>query len=225
MFASDKMNMKTNTAKGYIFDLDGTLFDSTGVWMQIDIDFLKSRNLPADVDYARVVTTMTFTEAAQYTIDLYGLPDKPEDLYKQWFDAAMYAYGHTIGLKPYALEYLQVLKSRGAKIGIATSSVSLLYKKALEHLRITDLFDAITESDEVGHGKENPDVYLLAARKLGARPEDCVVFEDALQAIKSAKAGGMTVYGILDEMSKEDWCEIRATADGVMYDFKDAPLP
>jgi HAD superfamily hydrolase (TIGR01509 family) len=210
--------------KAYIFDLDGVLLDSMGLWEQIDVDFLTKRGLEATPDYIDAICALSFPEAAEYTVKRFGLPDSADDLTKEWNDMAVYAYGNTVPLKPGAKEYLLECKRQGAKLGIATSLPVALYEPALRNNGILDLFDVVCSTDEVGFGKTEPDVFLLAARRLGVSPADCIVFEDAPQAVKSAKQAGMTVYGVYDESSKEHWAFIRETADGVVCDFKDALL-
>lgn len=211
--------------KAYIFDLDGTLLDSMGVWTQIDIDFLANRGLEVSCDFIDAVSSMSFPEAAAYTIARFNLPDTVEMLLQEWNAMAVHAYGHTVQMKPYAKDYLQQIKAHGNKIAIATSLPAELYKPALRNCGIEDLLDAICSTDEVAHGKTHPDVYLLAAQRLDTSPDDCVVFEDILEAIISAKRAGMTVYGVYDEASKTHWNEIQATADGILYDFQDTPSP
>lgn len=211
--------------KAYIFDLDGTLLDSMGVWEQIDVDFLTKRGFAVPPDYINAICSRSFREAAAYTIQRFGLPDSVDDLLREWNGMAVHAYGHTVPLKPYAREYLAALKRRGVKLGIATSLPAVLYEPALRNHGIAGLFDAICSTDEVEHGKTRPDVFLLAARKLRVAPEECVVFEDIPQAIRSAKQAGMMVYGVYDKSSKEQWPLIRQTADGALYDFRSAPLP
>ncbi|MDR2610123.1 MAG: HAD-IA family hydrolase [Clostridiales Family XIII bacterium] len=138
---------------------------------------------------------------------------------------AAYAYGNTVPLKPSAREYLLALKARGAKLGVATGLPAELFVPALRRHGIMDLFDAVCSTDEVAHGKTKPDIFLFTAGRLGISPAACIVFEDTLEAIKSARQAGMTVYGVYDEASKGDWPRIEAIADGVIFDFKDAPLP
>lgn len=211
--------------KAYIFDLDGTLLDSAGVWEQIDIDFLSKRGIQVPPDYAPTVAPMSFQEAAKYTIERFRLPDAADGLCREWFDMALYAYGHTVKLKPNVREYLAAIKARGKKLAVATSSTPQLYEAALKNLDILNFFDAICSADEVECGKSRPDIFLLAAKKLDVSPSGCAVFEDVLQAVQSAKSAGMTVYGVYDEASKADWERIKATADGAFTDFKDAPTP
>lgn len=211
--------------KAYIFDLDGTLLDSMGVWAQIDIDFLASRGLAVPGDFIDAVSSMSFPEAAAYTIARFGLPDTVEMLLQAWNAMAVHAYGHTVQMKPCAKAYLRQIKAHGNKIAVATSLPSELYRPALRNCGIEDLFDAVCSTDEVAHGKTHPDVYLLAAQRLNAAPADCIVFEDILEAIISAKKAGMTAYGVYDEASKGHWKEIEAAADGILYSFQDAPSP
>ncbi|MCC8123023.1 MAG: HAD family phosphatase [Oscillospiraceae bacterium] len=209
----------------YIFDLDGTLLDSMDVWEKIDAEFLTRRGLAVPSDYAQAVGSRSFPEAAQYTIERFGLPDSVNDVLLEWKNLALYAYGNTVPLKPHAREYLEALKARGVKLGIATSLSADLYEPALRNHGIMDLFSVICSTDEVQFGKTKPDVFLLAAEKLGLAPGECAVFEDILPAIKSAKQAGMTVYGVYDESSKDCWALIQKIADGVLLDFQNAPLP
>jgi HAD superfamily hydrolase (TIGR01509 family) len=195
-----------------------------GVWSDIDIAFLRKRGIDACDDYTDRISSMSFPEAAAYTIKRFGLPDSAENIMREWNDMAMYAYGHTVGMKPHAKEYLAALREGGAKLAIATSSVPELYEPALNKHGIYDWFDVICDSNETGCSKSSPDIFLLAANKLGVQPRDCVVFEDILVAVKSAKSVGMTVYGVFDKASQADWEKIKETADGAILDFSDAPL-
>lgn len=211
--------------EAYIFDLDGTLLDSMGVWAQIDIDFLAKRSFDVPADYMYAVSSLSFPEAAQYTIERFSLPDSVEDLQREWYQMAEYAYGNIVQLKPYAKEYISKLRQYPVKLGIATSLSETLYVPALEHLGIGKMFDAISSTEKMAFGKTRPDVFLTTAKKLGVLPEDCIVFEDILEAIRSAKQAGMTVYGVYDKTSKDNWTQIENISDGVLFDFKSAPLP
>ena len=209
--------------KAYIFDLDGTLFDSMDVWHQVDIDFLKKRGIALPSDYMNAISSMNFSEIAVYTIRRFALADSVDSLKQEWIDMAAYAYGHTVQLKPNAKKYIAAVKGRGAKLAIATTLSAELHRLALRNHGILDLFDAICTTDEAGRGKSCPDVFLLAAEKLATPPRDCIVFEDILDAVKSAKSIGMTVCGVFDKTSEADWEQIRETADYAIFDFQYAP--
>lgn len=212
--------------KAAIFDLDGTLLDSMGVWDQVDIDFLGKRGIEVPPDYMIKVSSMQLQQIAEYTIARFGLKDTPEGLMQEWDDMARVAYSTTVEAKPGALDYLRDLKSAGVKMGVATSLPPQLREPALRHVGMLDMFDDIVSVDDANDvGKDQPDVYLLAAERLGAKPVDCTVFEDLLVGIKSAKSVGMKVWAMHDDSSDADWPEICDIADGVLFDFHDAPRP
>lgn len=95
----------------------------------------------------------------------------------------------------------------------------------IKHNSILELFDALCSTDEVQRGKEYSDVFELAARKLGVAPEHCIVFDDVLPAIKSAKAARMLAGGIYDKYSADQRTEIERIADIYLLDFRQAPIP
>jgi len=202
-----------------IFDLDGTLLDSMDVWRQIDIDFLGRRGFDVPADYIAAICSMSFRETAEYTVEYFNLDEPPEDLMEEWFQMAIDRYSTEVRLKPYAKEYLLFLKERGIKLGTATSLPRSLAEPALKNNGVYHLFDAFTTTEEAGRSKEYPDVYLLAARKLGVEPGNCIVFEDILPGIKAIRAAGMRPYGVYDKSSEHHQAEIKAMSEVYVRDF------
>ena len=94
-----------------IFDLDGTLFDSMGVWAQIDIDFLGKRGLTPPPDYMEAITPLGFRATAEYTIQRFHLDETPEALMEEWHQMAVEAYTFHVPLKPQARPLLERLKA------------------------------------------------------------------------------------------------------------------
>lgn len=216
--------MGINAGKAAIFDLDGTLLDSMGVWDQVDIDFLGRRGIAVPDDYMAAVCAMQFRQIAEYTIARFGLPDTPEALMAEWDAMARTAYATTVEAKPHAVEYLRGLKESGASLAVATTLTPALRGPAMAHVGIDVFFDEVVGVDDVGGvGKDRPDIYLEAARRLGVSPGDCTVFEDLLVGMRSARAAGMAVWAVYDDSSADDWPRIRRLADGVLADFADAP--
>ena len=84
--------MAGNQGKGAIFDLDGTLLDSMGVWDQVDIDFLSKRGIDVPDDYMTKVAAMQFRQIAEYTIARFSLTDTPEELMDEWDHMARVMY-------------------------------------------------------------------------------------------------------------------------------------
>ena len=128
-----------------IFDLDGTLLNSTDVWAKVDIDFLGKRNIEVPEDFIRKIKTHNFATGSKYVIERFNLDEKPEDIAKEWFDMAVQAYADDIDLKPGAADFLENLRQKGYKICIATASDRELYEACLKRNKIFDYFDNFTQ--------------------------------------------------------------------------------
>lgn len=137
----------------------------------------------------------------------------------------LYEYAHHIKLLPYALNYLTQLKIQGIKLAVATGLPEKLYVPCLKNNSILGLFDALCSTDEVHRGKEYPDIFEYAAQKLSVAPERCIVFDDVLPAIRSAKQAKMLAGGVYDKYSADQRREIEKIADIYLLDFKLAPIP
>lgn len=203
-----------------IFDLDGTLVDSNSVWKKIDIILLQRRGIRCSDEQADRMTSMNY-EDAYAEMQKLGVKDSFEQILKEFNELAVDEYRHNIFLKDYAAEYLTYLKGQGVKIALATASPKELYEPVLRHNHAYGYFDAFCTTDEAGRDKNSPDVYLLAASKLGVPPNECVVFEDVLKGIVSAKNAGMTAVGVYDKYSAEDIVTIRSTADKFIMNFSE----
>ncbi|BDR53117.1 beta-phosphoglucomutase [Bombiscardovia nodaiensis] len=213
-----------NVGKAAIFDLDGTLLDSMGIWQEIDRRFFARRQIDMPADYASAVASMQTGAIARYTIERFGLREEPQALVDEWNDDAQLLYATAVQPKPHALQYLASLKASGAKLAVATSLPPRLRQAALEHAQMTACFDHVCSVDDAQSiGKEEPTIYLLAARQLRVEPADCTVFEDLLVAVRSAHRAGMKAWAMYDESSAQDWPTIEAEADGAIYDFAQAP--
>ena len=202
-----------NNIKAAIFDLDGTLIDSMWVWEQIDIDYLSSKGYTPPANLKDDITHLTFKQTAEYFKNRFNLTDSIEEIMSSWNSMAYKFYSNDVKLKEGAADFINKLKSSGIKIGLATSSSIPLLEAVLKNNGIYDLFDAITVTDEVKKSKNNPDVYLLAAKKLNVQASDCIVFEDIIEAVKGAKLAGMKVLGVYDKHSDDQKDVLIETCD------------
>ena len=204
-----------------IFDLDGTVLDSTDIWTQIDIEFFAERGMTLPEGYGKTIAPMGFERAAEYTVNTYGLSETPQEVVEVWNKMSREKFKNDVKLKPGAKEYLEHLKSKGIVLCIATASQEDMFMPALESNGISHLFNCITTLKEVKRGKGFPDIYLKAAEKAGFAAEECVVFEDLLAGVTGAKDGGFYTVAMYDKNSQKDIEKIKIAADKLIYNFKE----
>ena len=210
-----------NDIKAAIFDLDGTLVDSMWVWAQIDIDYLKQKGYSMPENLRSEIVHLSFSQTAIYFKEKFNLDDSIEKISKDWHDMAFNHYSNNVKLKLGVKDFLNNLKSLKIKIALATSNSIPLLEACLKNNGIYDYFDSITTTDEVSNGKDCPDVYLLAADKLGINPKDCLVFEDILPAIQGAKAANMKVIAVKDDECLDSKEDLLKYADKYIYSFQE----
>lgn len=187
---------------GAIFDLDGTLLDSMGVWADIDKEFLGRRGFSVPPDYMEAITPLGFRGTALYTIDRFGLSDTPEGLMEEWSTMAKEKYAHEVMLKPGAEELLWELYEAGVPLAVVTASQPELFLPCLKRNGIADLFSLFLTTDGTGLTKNAPDIWKLAAEKMGLPPEKVVAFDDAAASVRGAKAAGLQTVGVYDPLSR-----------------------
>lgn len=210
--------------KGVIFDLDGTLFDSMWVWREVDTQFVKNHGLPVEEDYLEALKSMNFTECAEYTRKRYGLQLTDAEMMAEWDSLAKKAYAEDVELKAGVKEYLSYLNEKGIKTAVATSCYLSLCTPTLRRHGIEGAFHGMVTRDNKPKSKEHPDIFLRAAEKIGLSPEECVVFEDILTAVRTAKGAGFTTVGVADEASLPEREEIISLCDIYVNDFFDSRI-
>ncbi len=182
-----------------IFDLDGTLFDSTRLWRDIDDIFLRKRGYEPTAEYYSAIAALGFRNTAHFTIDYYKLADTAEELMSEWSELALDAYAHDIKLLDGAKEYVAACSARGIKIFAVTSLSRELAEPCLKNNGIFEFFDGLVTADETGFAKTDPRIYLRAAELAGVSPEDCVVFDDVPQALRAARSAGCVTVAVIGD--------------------------
>lgn len=191
-----------------IFDLDGTILDSLWVWEDISKDFLSKKGKDIPVTYIQELCSKSFQEAAEYTIRLFMLSETSQEVISEWNRLALIEYKHNIKLKKYCLPYLQYLKEEGKKLAIATSLPRILCDSCLISNGIYDMFDVIRSTDEIGRGKNFPDIFEKISDELKVPLSRTLFFDDSLSALVTAKKLGMKVVGVYDKYYASDKTEI-----------------
>ena len=203
-----------------IFDMDGTLVDSMAYWQRLGREYLASRGVTEGVDEVlERIKAMTMAESSALFIKTFGLPGTPESVAAEMNAVMDEHYRSDIPLKPGASAYLAALKARGTKMCVATATPEPLARACLQRLGVLEDFEFLLSCDAVGAGKDRPDVFLEAARRLGAAPAETAAFEDALFALRTAKAAGFYTVGVWDASGDGQWNEVTALADETVRDW------
>ena len=205
--------------KAAIFDLDGTLLDSMSVWRGIGAGFLRDCGVVPPENLREKMKTLGFQETAAFLIREFDLKKSPQEVMADIYGRVSAKYRDHVPVKPYALTYLQSLKDRHIKQAVLTASPKELVYPAFDRLQLWPYFDLVLTCDEFALGKENPQVYLQTAARMGASPADTYVFEDSLHAAKAAKAAGFTVIGMFDEAAREDSAAMQSICDRYLLSF------
>ena len=183
--------------KAIIFDKDGTLHDTEKVYEQAWMLAAAELNVPDMETTIRDCTGTTIPWIAAYWAEKY--PTIPFEEYlprRQLHYFRLLEQG--IPVKEGAYEVLDYLKAHGYRIGMATSTPWDTVKEHLERTDMLSYFDTVVTGDMIRNGKPAPDIYLLAAERLGVDPADCIGVEDSLNGVRAVAAAGMRAVMIPD---------------------------
>lgn len=208
----------------FLFDFDGTLVDSNGVWKEVDRTFLALRGQPYTHAYYEGVAHTIFPLAAQFTKDYCHLTESVEDIMAEWLELAKNAYD-SVPVKPGVRAYLKQCKAEGRQMSVVTSSVPEHCYGTLRKHDLLKYFDRVTFATELALEKKDPEVWRAAARENGVRPEDCTVFDDSIVACKGARAAKMRVVGVYDSFFAADEKELRGFCDVYIKSFEELLYP
>lgn len=190
--------------KGAIFDVDGTILDSMSVWHKVTGRFFTKHGLVLTDEKAATYKEMTLDESLPQINEEFGLGMTFEEIYEDFRVMVNEEYENNIGLKSGVDKYLKKLHDAGVRIAVATSGYEGMCRSTFKRLGIIDYIDAYAFSAEVGVNKSKPDVYLLAAKRIGAEPCECEVYEDIVQGIGTAKNAGFKTCAVYDDTNAEE---------------------
>jgi HAD superfamily hydrolase (TIGR01509 family) len=196
----------------WIFDMDGTLTDSMGIWDQVPFQLLSMYHKTPKPDLREILLPLGMAETARYMTHEYNLPLDEAGFEAQTQEAIRQLY-QTVELRKGVLQLLTQLKAAGAHLCVCSNTWQPMCEEVLGRLGILDYFDFILSAQD-GFTKKEPAIFLEAMRRLGASdPADCVVCEDAVHAIRTASSAGFHILGIADRYSSADEAEIRRLSD------------
>ena len=196
------MKLLDHEFNAVIFDMDGTLIDSTGIWHEIDKEFFAKRGMELPKDYAQHIVHLGLTQAAVYTKETYHLKESIQEIMQEWHDMSIDMYKYHVPLKEGALELLKLFKKNGVKMAIVTANDEPLYRPCIDRLGIGEYFDEIADVNTAKEGKQSAKIYLDLAKKLGSEPRNTLVLEDMPTCVKTAFKSGFLTVAVYDDASK-----------------------
>ena len=207
---NDSNNSNNKEANGWanihgaIFDVDGTLLDSMVIWEEAAVRYLHSLGFEPEENLSEKIMTMSMEEGADYVIAHYGVNLTRKEILDGIRELIRGFYEDEVQLKPGVEQVIKLLASKDIPMIIATSSDSACVTAGLKRLGVWSYFKGILTCSDIGKGKTEPDIYLAAAKEIGSKPSETVVFEDALHAIVTAKNAGFITVGIYDSYNQDE---------------------
>ncbi len=208
-----KKEVQKNGIRGAIFDLDGVLLDSMAVWNDLGVRYLKKRGIQPEAGLNQILFSMSMEQGADYLKAKYQLPDTPQEILNGIEQMIRDFYFYEVQPKEGARKLLQFLQDQDVKMIAATSSPREHVTKALQRNGLYDYLQQIYTTGEVGVSKHEPVIYQLAANSLGTKPEETLVFEDSLYALKTAKNAGFRAIGVYDADGETNQEGVRETGE------------
>jgi HAD superfamily hydrolase (TIGR01509 family) len=208
---------KANT---YLFDFDGTLVDSMPTFVSVMLRILDEHGIKYGDDIVKIITPLGYGGTAKYYRTL-GIEKSVDELVEMMNEYARYEYENNIPAKESVIATLKEMKKRGYSLNVLTASPHIALDPCLKRLGIFEIFDNVWSCDDFCTTKADPQIYKMAAERIGMPPEDVIFVDDNINAVKTAKSAGMISVGIFDRSSEDYAEEFKREADGYVRLFSE----
>lgn len=193
-----------------IFDMDGVIFDTERAildcWIEASRAYPVSESLVRET-FIKCIGTNNAQTTEIYNSTFSGIlsPDDRESLWNESYGMFRSKYeGKCLPVKPGANEILEFLRARGIRTGLATSTRKDIATRELQDADLLQYFESITGGDSVRISKPDPEIYLLACKKMDVKPSDTMAIEDSYNGIRSAHAAGMRPIMVPDMVPADE---------------------
>jgi HAD superfamily hydrolase (TIGR01509 family) len=209
--------------KIWLFDFDGTLVDSMGMWQEVDEAILARHGVTVPDGFSDMLVPLSEQETAQCFLD-HGCQGTVESIMQEINELADHKYATSIELKLGARALLDELKRRGVKMALVTAATLPRILPCLDRNGLSGYFNLILNCDAVGLPKSDPEIYRAALRYLGGTVEEAVFFEDNATALSTAASVGIATVGIYDDHAARHWENLKKQATVALRSFEEIGL-
>ena len=206
--------------KTYLFDFDGTLVDSMPTYVAVMLRILDEEGIAYGDDIIKTITPLGYLGTAKHYKAL-GVALPEEEIVAKMNAYAYEEYAHRIEAKPNVSDVLKTLKANGADLNVLTASPHRVLDPCLRRLGLYDLFTNVWSCEDFGTTKSDPQIYHMAASRLGVPVGEVLFLDDNYNADRTAKEAGMQVCGVYDASSEEYTKQIQSISDRYIYDFSE----
>ena len=208
---------------GAIFDVDGTILDSMPMWCSVSSRFLEKNGVTPEEGIDRQMVSRTLEESAAIFSETYGIPGTVSEIVAGMIDMVREDYKYHLTCKPGVQKVIQELSEKRIPLYIATATDREMIIAALSRLDLLQYFQGIITCGELGVPKTQPDIYIYAAKKLGTKPEETLVFEDVAHAVRAASQANFPVVAIYDDNSAAEKEAMKAMSTLYLETYSDWP--
>ncbi len=223
--------MQPAAPRAFIFDCDGTLVRSMGMWLSIYPELVARYGITMTPDDFAATESLAMPDEIAYYHERLGIGESAEALLAELREMLRGKYAREIPLRDGVREFLAQARAAGIPMAIATSTDEPLVRSALRHHGIDGFFPVLVTTEDAGASKEHPDVYDLALERLSAAcgmeapaHRDVWVFEDALFGLRSAGAAGYRRVGVYDYEGRSSRDDVRANCEIFIDEFTELSL-
>src|SRR3990170_2647224 len=185
--------------KAVIFDMDGVMIDSEPLWEKAERILLARRGIDYNPTYRDKIVGLNQKDSGRLLKETFNLPETIEELLAERIEILLPLYEKELELVPGLITILKEVKESGFLLALASSSPYKVINFVLGKFSLNEFFSVVVSGESVEFGKPHPDIYLYTAKKLRVEPEECVVIEDSINGVKSAKSAGMLCIAIPDK--------------------------
>ena len=195
---------QNNRLKAVIFDMDGVLFDTEKIYLDVWTKIFNKYGYKMTKEiYCKVIATGRENVKKVFKEE-FGENLPIEEMYKEKDIALAKELEKKIPIKNGAYELLNYLRNKRYKLALATSASRERMEKQLRESNFITIFDEVVCRDDVTKTKPNPEIFIKAANKLNVRPEECIVIEDSAAGIEAAYKGNMKSIHVVDLIEADE---------------------